>query len=435
MIKRPTRITRRGQAYTLIEVLIAGVLVTVMMVAVWSLLRTWSNLYDKGQSRTELSQLVRSISDQFAEDIQSAVVPVPVRSSRSGSSVSATSSSSSSSDPLGDTSVGATAADPMALESEVSSFEVREVALIGGKDWLVLDVVRTPNPWQQSTDVDSDMDPQVDSGPQVYVPELQRVMYTFVGSIESDPLFGDFDSADALDAGDGFGMADMFGTPDYIDGQETTPGLLRLAMAREFVGQLDDQDELAGGRFGGTSPRTGAFQLRDQVLMVDSYDLSSAITEEQPPESEAFVIPENEEMLGDVGGVQGILEQDFIPEVSWLEFRYFSGSSWTDAWDSSRSRRLPVAVEIRFELAEVKPVEEVDVTEDGLAVLEEETLSLEEEPDVESIEDEQQLLSDDSLMGDPQTEETPYHRYVVVLGVAQPPKSASSFDLMGDVLP
>jgi hypothetical protein len=416
-------------------VLIAGVLVTVMMVAVWSLLRTWSNLYDKGQSRTELSQLVRSLSDQFSEDVQSAVVPAPVRSSRGRSSVSSASSTEDSMDPLGDAAVESGAYDPTALASEVSSFEVREVALVGGKDWLVLDVVRTPNAWQQSTDVDSDMNSPVDSGPQVYVPDLQRVMYTFVGNAESEPLFDDVGANDSLGLDDSLDMPDLFGSEDLIDAGETTPGLLRLAMAREFVAQMDEEDQLGIGGFGGNSLRTGAFELRDQVLSGDSYDLSSAITEEQTTESEAFVIPENEEMFGDVGGLQGILEQDFIPEVTWLEFRYFNGSSWTDSWDSSRAKRLPVAVEIRFEVAEVEPVEEVELSEDGLSVLEEETLSLEEEPDIESIEEEQQSLSDDALMGDPQTEETPYHRCIVVLGLAQPPESASSFDMLGDVLP
>ena len=143
---------------------------------------------------------------------------------------------------------------------------------------------------------------------------------------------------------------------------------------------------------------------------------------------------DSEESLDSRDGLQGILEQDFMPEVTWLEFRYFSGSSWSDSWDSSGGRGLPVAVEIRFEVEEIEPVEEVEVAEDGLPIIEDETLPLEEELDLESSED-TLSLSDDTLMSEPLTEETPYHRCIVVLGLAQRPNAISNMDLMGDVLP
>jgi hypothetical protein len=54
---------------------------------------------------------------------------------------------------------------------------------------------------------------------------------------------------------------------------------------------------------------------------------------------------------------------------------------------------------------------------------------------MESFEDEEPLYSDEALVDETQTEETPYHRCIVVLGLAEPPKPASSMDLMGDVLP
>lgn len=39
-----------------------------------------------------------------------------------------------------------------------------------------------------------------------------------------------------------------------------------------------------------------------------------------------------------------------LPEVVALEFRYFDGQDWTDAWDSRARRSLPSAVEVSFEL-------------------------------------------------------------------------------------
>ena len=39
-----------------------------------------------------------------------------------------------------------------------------------------------------------------------------------------------------------------------------------------------------------------------------------------------------------------------LPEVVALEFRYFDGQDWTDAWDSRSRHVLPSAVEVSFEL-------------------------------------------------------------------------------------
>ena len=418
MTVKPARCARARQAYTLLEVLIAGVLVTVLMVAVWSMLRTWSNMYEKGQSRTQLAQLVRSLSDQWTEDIQSVVVPARPRSSRSRSPSNvlapAVPTQESTSEP--DSEI-AEESDPMALESEASSFEVREVALVGGKDWLVLDVVRTPSPWLQS-EVDSETETPTEMGPQVYVPDLQRVIYTFVGKDDSQ------DSIEGSEVG------------EFLNTGETTPGLLRLAMAREFVGEMEDQEELGGGLSRGTSLRTRIFEFRDRILMGGSYDLSSAITEEEPTVDEAFVIPETDNSPDQRDGLEGVLEQDFVPEVRWLEFRYFSGSSWSDSWDSSGGKGLPVAVEIRFELEELQPIEAIDEAGDeDLTTLDDQELLADEEVTTESFEDEESLYTDEALLDETQTEETPYHRCIVVLGLAEPPKAASPTDLMGDVLP
>ena len=40
----------------------------------------------------------------------------------------------------------------------------------------------------------------------------------------------------------------------------------------------------------------------------------------------------------------------YLPEVVALEFRYFDGQDWTDAWDSRSRRSLPTAVEVSYQL-------------------------------------------------------------------------------------
>ncbi len=407
---RCARLVRRS-AYTLLEVLIASVLVTALMFAVWSLLRTWSQLYDKGQARTQMSQLVRSLSDQFTEDVQSVVVPATPSGRRTSSQFRAAPADESTSDSSGQPRDEPDSDVDESLQSTVSSFDVREVALVGGKDWLVLDVVRTPNSWQR-TNEEPPAELQNESGPQVYVPDLQRVIYTFQAAVEASESDG------------------------LSDTSESRPGLLRLAMAREFVGELEDQGASAQGPSRGTSLRTSIFEFRDRILLGDTYDLSSAIESQQPEvDEEAFVVPEVDLALESRDGRQGVLEEDFVPEIRWMEFRYSNGSTWSDSWDSSNGRGLPVAVEIRFELAQVEPVEEAVNPDEETDSPDDGVMSLDEEMQTESFVDEEPLWTDDAMVDETQTEETPYHRCVVVLGLAQPPAASSSTDLFGEALP
>ena len=58
--------------YTLLELLIVGVLVSVLMAGVWSLFRNWSGLYERGERRVQHMQLVRSLCDQFTDDVHAA---------------------------------------------------------------------------------------------------------------------------------------------------------------------------------------------------------------------------------------------------------------------------------------------------------------------------------------------------------------------------
>ena len=67
------------RAYTLLELLIVAVLVSVMMLGVWSLFRTWGDLYECGGLRMAQAQLVRSLCDQFTDDVLAVayVAPLP----------------------------------------------------------------------------------------------------------------------------------------------------------------------------------------------------------------------------------------------------------------------------------------------------------------------------------------------------------------------
>ena len=73
------RQNRTASGFTLLEVLIVGILTSLLMLGIWSLFRTWSRLYERGERRVHAAQLVRSLCDQFTDDVRSVAYVAPPR--------------------------------------------------------------------------------------------------------------------------------------------------------------------------------------------------------------------------------------------------------------------------------------------------------------------------------------------------------------------
>ena len=107
---------------------------------------------------------------------------------------------------------------------------------------------------------------------------------------------------------------------------------------------------------------------------------------------------------------------DYAPEVATWSFRYFGGGQWRNSWDSREEKTIPVAVELRFQLAhEIKPIgisdAEVDATEFHDAT--NEALEMEALDLVDPLEP-----VDDEIMS-AQTQPVEDHRYLVYLRPAK----------------
>ncbi len=63
---------RRG-GFTIVELLLASLFGAILVAALWSLLNTYERLFTSGETRTEQAQLVRSVLDQVANDLTSAI--------------------------------------------------------------------------------------------------------------------------------------------------------------------------------------------------------------------------------------------------------------------------------------------------------------------------------------------------------------------------
>jgi prepilin-type N-terminal cleavage/methylation domain-containing protein len=81
----PALKTSRPSGFTLLEVLITAVLLATLMVGVWSLYRMFASLYETGYVRIEQAQLIRSFTQQLADDLAGTVLPTLEDASRGGS--------------------------------------------------------------------------------------------------------------------------------------------------------------------------------------------------------------------------------------------------------------------------------------------------------------------------------------------------------------
>ena len=77
------RPSRRRPAFTLLEVVIAAMLIAVLMSAVYQALFIYRKLFERGETRTEEIQLVRTLTQQFSDDLGGAIQDPVFTSARS----------------------------------------------------------------------------------------------------------------------------------------------------------------------------------------------------------------------------------------------------------------------------------------------------------------------------------------------------------------
>ena len=77
----------KAWGFTLLEVLIAAVLLATLLVAIWGLYRMFASLYETGYVKTERAQLIRSLVQQLSEDLAATIQPPRQESQRAGSAV------------------------------------------------------------------------------------------------------------------------------------------------------------------------------------------------------------------------------------------------------------------------------------------------------------------------------------------------------------
>lgn len=251
---------RRRRGYTLIELLLATALCGVLLAALWMLMSTYGELFDKGQQQVERAQLGRALLEQMADDLRCAIQ-----------------------DPL-----------PGMVNETAGAAQRRRFGLFGSSRELRFDVLQL-TPQQGNPIPVGRIAAGIHEQAAARVPELRTVHYTFL-----DPNVGDEPS----DSG--------------------PPGLVRSEL--DFETPLDSA----------ASAGVAAAGLPDEPADMDassSAERSGAGLESSDDDTRLSV-----------------------PEVASLQFRYFDGRGWTDAWNSLDRKSLPAAVEIQLQVADSSSV-------------------------------------------------------------------------------
>lgn len=314
--------------YTLIEMLIAMVLVAALMSSMWGILSLYNHLLTSGKERTGQQQLVRSIFQVLDEDLLGVVLPTaeqtPSTGSTSPSLLDTADTNSVFSDPL--------SAVPMSSESAASNSGQQEIgrlalsrpgqmSLVGTSTAMRLAVRRFVEPSQQPVS-DIDLLNQLGGGSAgeasalpdgiaARVPEFQMIVYQFESAATASG-------------------------PTALP-----PGLLRLTIdASEFSAMLDQQSTAERSR---GSDEVALSRTTLEALLFPAADDRTAA------EADA----------ADVEGVAhlSVPQIDYIPEITGCRFQYFDGQSWLSAWSADRGSKLPAAIRVTLDVVSAQDLQ------------------------------------------------------------------------------
>ncbi len=346
---------RATHGFTLIEVLLTMVLAAALLAGLWTLLSMHLRLFDTGQTKTEQSQLARTLLQQMSDDLHSIVqmpppsppapplsglvlagmplggpgsapsspataggAPVAGASGASAPPSQATAAaqqaSPSTTKPAGGPPTGsvpaATAnpagpnptlppmpnpAPPGTAAIAVTS-SLRPSGLFGTENYLQIDVLQ---PTIVGREVELDERPSFLAKQRSRAPELRTVVYTFEEG--RDPQH-------------------PFGEP-------------RMCLARR---ELDWEQAHA-------AKRAAARQAQRPAPLAVGAD-AGAMSEPIPPEIRAEGANEESNAV--------------VPEATQFGMRYFDGSQWFKEWDSAARKALPVAIEVAVELRALEEPEQ-----------------------------------------------------------------------------
>lgn len=329
---------RTHSGYTLMEMLIASVLIASLMSAAWNLLSLYADFLSAGRESAATQQLARSLFDIVSDDLQQIslkgddISPMPT--------VVPVFESLGFDEELADQTLEfedeATEIAPtpssidLFLQSQAEPTVPGSLELIGKSSSLLLTRLRSPATGHSANSrllgsldefSTAGLEDSSLAGSNPSVPDVATVVYQFEASRISD------------------------GTARSLPG-----GLHRVEMeSQQWFAAMQSAVDTDGGEDSELDRSTLEALLYGSSADASLTDSASA--------SETF--PEGSEP-GEYSPVQTPQPQhEHIPEVVSCRFAYFDGSGWASNWDSRSSRTLPRAIRIEFSLLSASDLQHV----------------------------------------------------------------------------
>ena len=327
------RKNRVCRGFTLLELIIATVLMSILMVVTWNLLDIYRNQFERNQVRVERWQLLRSLTDQLSRDLRSCNVR----------------SESESVEETEEGSVGSFVNAGFGNGDEVS--------LSQNLDWQseeissISELGEVPTDWSRAvvglegttTSLTLDLIVPAASNPRFRGVDLNR------------PPVSDFIRR----------VVYQFQSPRVAIRTGYPPGLVRcewkaeelLALSILSLSESNLYDVLRALRVPGIPFDENAF--------------------EQMPEDPEMPTEGPYQSLDQAISTDFQQRVDYVPELKQFRLRYFDGRRWSNSWSAEQEKSLPVAVELKMDLTDPfwllpDPVEIKDPTERAALLLAEE---------------------------------------------------------------
>lgn len=342
-------------AYTLIEMLIASVLVAALMSVVWSMMSMYNGYLRAGQSQATEQQLIRSLMLLLEEDLQSVAIPDINPVVTPSFEVTGESGGASSGDQAYESQLDSVPLpDPFSIDNDAVSLfadstksdsmtSPGRISLLGNSHSVRLSVEVSP---PESLPVAAD-------------PEET------IGQVSTE-----------------YGMSTLSpGTPDdtlmSTDDQSAIEGV--APDVPEFRTIIWQFEPIGATSSGASSLRSGLYRIETEShAMQTALNQQESLVEDAGRNDdtsidrmalEALLFPpidnrrqESQSMADtDTERRDSVPQFDLVPEVVGCRFEYFSGSAWMTTWNSEQQHGLPLAVRVRLHLVASNELEELNM--------------------------------------------------------------------------
>ncbi len=341
-------LSRRGRrsAFTIVELMISTVLMSLLLAATWALLGIYQGQFEKSQDRVERWQLIRSLQSQLTDDLKACHV--------SPSELEFDASEAFPLDQVTEGQPDAASSDPATRNTMTTS----RITSVPG-----MTQVEGANNLVNATEL---------AGESQAIGGMESFDSTILGDWMR-PAIGLEGTPNEL-------ILDILAPPnpgDVLDTSRRNAGDRAMRVVYAFV---DPVSAVVQGRPAGlVRCQLKAHELQSLFAAnVGSIDLLALVQQIKSPTPEATpTTPSGESNSDDYRSIAASkldalgsttfdtrrLDKDvgqridLVPEMTSLSFSYYDGQQWHSTWSFSKRRQLPVVVEMRFDLRSTRPAE------------------------------------------------------------------------------